>query len=138
MPKKEDAYKWGVEAEELAKEHLIREGYTIRETRWRQGASHFELDIIAELPGVLVFVEVKARTPAPGLTREQWSADPLGPAEAINMRKRRRMVRTADSYIRSQPYDYAYRFDIITLYGYPHDYILTHIADAFISPVSHG
>ena len=129
------SYEWGVQAEDFAVEHLVREGYAIRERRWRQGASHFEIDIVAELPGVLVFVEVKARTPGAGEPRSLWSADPFAPAWAVDMRKRRMIVRTADSYIRIQPHDYTYRFDIITVVGFPEDYILSHITDAFLSPV---
>ncbi len=131
-----EAYEWGVLAEELAVEHLVREGYAIRERRWRMGASHAEIDIIAELPGVMVFAEVKARSPYAGETREEWAADPTSPAEAVDMRKRRMIARAADSYLRMQEQDYDYRFDIITVLGTPDDYILTHIADAFIAPVS--
>lgn len=133
---RQKAYEWGVQAEELAVEHLVREGYAIRERRWRQGTAHAEIDIIAELPGVMVFVEVKARAPYPGESREVWAADPTRPAEAVDMRKRRRIARCADAYLRMQRQDYDYRFDIITVLGTPDDFILTHIADAFISPVS--
>lgn len=130
-----EAYEWGVEAEALAAEHLLREGYTIRERRWRLGPSHGEIDLIAELPGVLVFVEVKARTPEPGETREEWITDPTAPAEAVDLRKQKRISRSADAYLRMQEHDYDYRFDIITLLGTPTDFVLTHIPDAFISPV---
>ena len=133
---KQQAYAWGRDAEALAVEHLVREGYTVREQRWRPGAGHAEIDIIAELPGVIVFVEVKARTPYEGQPREEWSADPTSPAESIDLPKCRRISRAANTYLRMMPYDCDYRFDIITVLGYPDDYILTHIPDAFISPVS--
>ena len=133
--KRRKAYEWGLTAEKLATEHLLREGYTIREQRWRPGPGHAEIDIIAELPGVLVFVEVKARTPEEGETREDWMADPAAPAEAVNARKRRMIARASDIYLRSQERDYEYRYDIITLLGNPDDFLLTHIPDAFISPV---
>lgn len=134
--KRRGAYDWGVEAERLAVEHLRREGYVIREQRWRQGASHAEVDIIAELPGVLVFVEVKARTPGVGESREEWMADPLAPAEAVDLRKQRRIARTADAYLRMQQVDYDYRFDIVAVVGTPDDYLLTHVPDVYICPVS--
>lgn len=134
--KRQQAYEWGREAEELAADHLRREGYVIREQRWRPGAGHFEIDIIAELPGTIVFVEVKARSPLPGQPREQWQADPDAPAKAVDIRKMRRMARAADVYLRSLPYDFDYRYDIISITGTPDDHILSHLTDAFISPVT--
>ena len=133
MNRRTAAYEWGLEAERLACEHLLREGYTIRETRWRPGPGHDEIDIIAELPGVMIFVEVKARTPAAG---ENIEDDPASPAEAVDLRKQKRMSRAADIYLRAQNDDYDYRFDIITLLGNPSRHVLTHIPDAFISPVT--
>lgn len=126
-----EAYDWGLEAETLARDHLVREGYAIRETRWRPGPGHAEIDIIAELPGLMVFVEVKARSSFP-----DEEADPTAPAEAVDARKQKRISRAADIYLRALSEDYDYRFDIIAILGTPADHILTHITDAFISPVS--
>lgn len=81
------AYEWGVECERLAMEHLVREGYAIREMRWSPGAGKYEIDIIAELPGVIVFVEVKGRRPYEGQTREQWAADPVSPAAFVDLKR---------------------------------------------------
>lgn len=131
MSTRREAYEWGVEAESLAREHLLREGYVIRETRWRPGPGHDEIDIIAELPGLMIFVEVKARTPFP-----EDDADPIAPAEAVDSRKQKRISRAADIYLRALPEDYDYRFDIITLMGNASSHLLTHITDAFISPVT--
>ena len=52
----------GDEAEQLAVEHLEREGYTIRDRNvlCRRG----ELDVVAEKGDVLAFVEVRMRSTA--------------------------------------------------------------------------
>ena len=133
---KQEAYQWGLDAEELAYKHLIEHGYTVRERRWRQGASKSDVDIIAELPGIIVFIEVKARSPYEDDEQQEWRNDPTSPAEAVDLKKRRLMARTADRYLRVQERDYDYRYDIITIVGTPSDHLLTHIPDAFISPVS--
>lgn len=52
----------GEKGEELARLHLIDNGYKIRETKWRTGS--LELDIIAEKDDTLVIVEVKTRSGA--------------------------------------------------------------------------
>ena len=51
---------WGKQAEQIAAEYLIKEGYLIREQNWRVGNT-IEIDIIAEKEGTIAFVEVKAR-----------------------------------------------------------------------------
>jgi putative endonuclease len=46
--------------EEEACRFLIRKGYTLLDRNWRIG--HYEIDIIAEWYGEIIFVEVKTRS----------------------------------------------------------------------------
>ncbi len=76
----------GVSGEEQAAEYLAAHGMRIvaRNYRTRQG----EIDIVGYHNGYLVFVEVKYR-----------SAKTMGSAsEAVDIRKQRRICRTADHY----------------------------------------
>lgn len=115
---------FGAAAEQAAMEHLLSEGYVIREQNWRPKNSHLEVDIIAQLDDTIVFVEVKARTP-----------DGLDPVEAVDLKKQRRLVKAAEIYLGSQPFDFYYRFDIIAVTGTPEDFTLEHIPDAFLPPL---
>ena len=47
---------WG---EAAARSHLVSRGYVVRDVNWR--CPEGEIDLIAELQGTLVFVEVKTR-----------------------------------------------------------------------------
>ena len=73
--------------EALAVREMMRQGYEILEQNYR--GSQGEIDIIAQKEGLLVFTEVKARK-----GREQGL-----PGEAIDRRKRERIVRTAEEYL---------------------------------------
>ena len=116
---------WGNIAETIAAEHLIRQGYVIRERNWNPMHGHVEIDIITQRDNTLIFVEVKAR--------QDSDEDP---AETVDEKKIRRLVRAAESYLRAQEYDFEYRFDIITISGNPDSYTLDHIEDAFLPPLS--
>lgn len=109
---------WG---ERLAVELLASKGYAITECNWRSG--HYEIDIVAMKGDRVVFVEVKTR-----------SSDSVDPAEAVDMKKMRRMVYASDAFIRAYDIPYDYQFDIITVTGTPDDYVIHHIEDAFLSP----
>lgn len=93
----------GRRAEERAAEFLRSLGYEIiaRNYRWQGG----EIDLIARDGDCLVFVEVKARSSrAYGL-----------PEEAITSRKRERLIRTAQHYLRRHPIELPVRFDVVAL-----------------------
>ena len=62
-----------------------------------------EIDIVADDAGCLVFVEVKARR------RDSH------PEDAVNRRKRARILAAARSYRRLSPIDGPYRFDILAV-----------------------
>jgi len=116
---------WGMAAENIAAEFLLRKGYTIRERNWRPKGSHLEIDIIAQLGKEMVFVEVKAR-----------NSDGIDPVEAVDTAKIKKIVRAANIYLAALPHEFFYRFDIITVKGDEAEYELDHIPDAFLPPLS--
>ena len=116
---------WGQEAEQIAAEYYLKDGYTIRERNWRMG--HLEIDIILEKDRTIVFVEVKARKPG--------NQDPI---DAVDKSKRRRIINAADVYMRTLPMLYQYRFDIVTFTGSRDDFKMELYEDAFLPPVNGG
>lgn len=116
---------WGYEAESIAAEYFLREGYVIRERNWRMG--RLEVDLILETDRTIVFVEVKAR-----------KGDNQDPADAVDRKKRMRIVNAADVYLRSMSVLYQYRFDIVTITGDRDKYTLRHYPDAYLPAVNGG
>ncbi len=88
--------------EKLACEHLREKGYEILDQNYRTRGG--EIDIVAKEGDVLVFVEVKTRTNrAFGF-----------PEEAIDARKQRKLVLTAEHYLAvHRLYEKNYRIDSI-------------------------
>lgn len=80
----------GKMGEDLACEYLEKLGHTIVERNWRSG--HYEVDIITLDREGLHFVEVKSRV-APVTA---------APEENVGYRKQNRLVRAAQSYLRSR------------------------------------
>ena len=67
------AHQSGLAAEEIAARRYRAEGGRVRASRWR--CPEGELDLVVELPGEIVFVEVKARRAhdAEAVTPRQWA-----------------------------------------------------------------
>jgi ribonuclease HII len=83
--------------------YIAQKGYTLLEKNYqtREG----EVDLIARDGNTIVFVEVKMRT-----------SDRFGTAaDAVDLRKRRRIVRAAKSYLSVLEEDRDCRFDVIAL-----------------------
>lgn len=116
---------WGSEAESLAAEYFLREGYIIRERNYKVGK--LEIDLILEKDRTIIFVEVKAR--------KEGGQDPV---DAVDKKKRGRIINAADSYLRRQQFLYQYRFDIVTFIGSSEDYKMTHYPDAYLPQVNNG
>ena len=116
---------WGQEAEQIASEYLLKEGYTIRERHWRMGK--YEIDLILEKDNTIIFVEVKARR-----------GDNIAPVDAVDLRKQQRTVRAGDAYLRMLPMMYSYRFDIVAITGTSESYTLEHLEEAFMPQVNGG
>lgn len=108
--------KWG---EELARHHLLKQGYAIGGENIRVGG--VEIDFIATRDDTICFVEVKTR-----------STDFIDPIEAVDNRKRCRMARAANAYLQAYDIPLEPRFDIILIIGNPLHYTIEHIPDAFL------
>ena len=113
----------GKEGEEEAVRFLERLDYQIRHRNWRCGRK--ELDIVAEHQGELVIVEVKTR-------RDKKFGMP---EESISDTKIRRIVSSADAYVRKYEIDMPVRFDIISLTGTESPLEVEHIVNAFYPPI---
>lgn len=116
---------WGKQAEQIAFEYFLKQGYVILERNWKLGK--IEIDVILRKDRTVVFVEVKARA--------HGNNDPV---DAVTTKKRSLMIKGADVYLRQLPYLYAYRFDIFTVTGNASDYEICHYPDAFMPPVNGG
>ena len=114
----------GKEGELLAANHLQSEGYVIRHRNWRCG--HKELDIVAE----------KRRHAGLRGSKNQKRRFIRTPEDAVTNGKIRRIVSSADAYLRKYAIDLPVRFDLITIVtgenGLPR---LRHIEDAFYPPL---
>ena len=106
----------GVEGEKQAKEFLIEKGYQILKTNYTTKLG--EIDIIAKINDVTVFVEVKDRqTKRFGL-----------PREAVTPYKQRKIRLVATQYMQSHKlWDKKVRFDCVEILGDA----ITHIENAF-------
>jgi len=96
-----------IKGEVGAKLYLENKGYKILATNYATKVG--EIDIIASDNGVIVFVEVKART----------RSDFGQPIEAVTPIKVRKIVTVAKQYLlsRGMYYDHAVRFDVIECLG---------------------
>lgn len=105
--------------EKLAARYLLYHGYTILASDWHYG--HKDLDLVCAKDGVTVFVEVKTR-----------ATDNYGsPAEAVDARKIRNLIQSAQSYMVRHNIDGRIRFDVVTVVGTAEPFQITHLPDAF-------
>jgi len=115
MSEHNDLGRWG---EAVARDYLLSQGYAIDGVNIRIGK--IEIDFLARKDNFLCFVEVKTR-----------STDYVDPADAVDRRKRQRMIQAADMYMRGLREPLEPRFDLIFIIGTPDGYTLEHIPDAF-------
>lgn len=113
----------GKSGEDKAAEYLHQKGYQILHRNWRSG--HKELDIVALYENTLVICEVK--------TRKNTLYG--NPQDAVNDRKIRRIVSSADAYIRHFKLDYPVRFDLINIVTDEGTERIEHIEEAFFPPI---
>lgn len=98
----DDRRRIGAEGEARAAAHLAARGYRILARNVR--ADGVEIDLVAERAGTLAFVEVK--------TRRSRAAG--APEEAVDARKRARLVRGAVAWLaEARPRRRSIRFDVI-------------------------
>ncbi len=95
--------------EKYAVHYLRRRGYTVKERNYRAG--HHEIDIIATSWRYIAFVEVKARTYAPG---EENALPP--PGRAVNSDKQAFTRRAARQYLYEHPTKKRPRMDVLELW----------------------
>jgi len=94
--------------EEHAARYLRSRGYRIRERNFRGAGA--EVDIVAEHRGVLVFVEVKARS----------ATEYAQPRQSVTVAKQRHLARAAASYVASRERrERVMRFDVVEVFLTP-------------------
>ncbi len=95
---------WG---EKLALRYLIGQDYLILDKNYYIRGGEADLIVFDKVTREIVFVEVKTRT----------SLDFGWPEEAIGYRKKTRMHRTAEKYLREKKYGWRqnYRFDSVAV-----------------------
>ena len=105
--------------EKLAARYLLYHGYSIMAVDWHYG--HKDLDLVCSKDGVTIFVEVKTR-----------ATDNYGsPADAVDSRKIRNLIQSAQAYMVRNSIDGPSRFDVITVVGDAEPFKITHLPDAF-------
>jgi putative endonuclease len=85
------AFHRGIMAERSAAALLESQGFKIVARRWKTKVG--EVDLVARRPGLLVFVEVKARA------RLDWAA------ESVSERQRGRIIAAAEAWLAAHPDD---------------------------------
>ena len=110
----------GNAGENFAASYLEQRGYKILARNFRVRSA--EIDIIAELDSVIIFVEVKTR-----------SSDKYGlPIEAVNFRKQQKIIEAASVFLQDEKYlDSACRFDVVEVYSDGVKFSARHIENAF-------
>jgi len=112
-----DIGKWG---EAKAAEYLKKNGYLIVEMNYRRKTG--EIDIIAYEGDMLCFIEVKTRS----------RLDFGFPCEAVDFRKKARLLRTADYYIAENRLSESQcRMDIIEIVRNAQGDCCRHLKNAF-------
>ena len=91
--------------EDCAAKFLVDCGYEIVAKNFRIRSA--EIDIVAKRDGVIVFVEVKARSSVRhGL-----------PSEAVNFRKQKKIIEAAGVFLQDETFcDCACRFDVVEIF----------------------
>ncbi len=120
-PTSENLRDKGALAEEKAVEYLEKCGYKIVKRNFHFG-KHGEIDIIAHLEDILVFVEVKAR----------WNALYGEPEYAVTPSKIKALRRAAEGFLYTHNrWGTACRFDVIAMECSVEPPIIRHIENAF-------
>jgi putative endonuclease len=105
--------------EELAEEHLRKNGYAILDSNWTFQKA--EIDIIAMKENTLAIVEVKTRS----------SLDFGLPQDFVKPKKIQLLVKAVDAYVNQKNLDLEIRFDIIAINKVGKDFNVEHITEAF-------
>lgn len=108
----------GQEGEQIAANYLQKKGWQIHVMNYRHSRS--EIDVIASINDLLIFVEVKARTNTSfGL-----------PEDFVDEKKAQNIIKGAEHYITENDWKGNIRFDIISIIK-KDTMEIEHIEDAF-------
>jgi putative endonuclease len=109
----------GRAGEKAAADYLAAKGYETVERNYHSRSG--EIDIIAAGRGYIVFAEVKLRK----------NSAMVSGLEAVDLRKMRKIYKTACQWLSHNPVDLQPRFDVIELTASGDGFDLTHIENAF-------
>ena len=118
----------GDRGEEAAARYLTGRGCEVLARNYH--SRYGEIDMIAALAPYILFVEVKAR-----------GENAYGqPAEAVDARKQKKLMRTAVEYLSKHPSDLQPRFDVVEVFfaGGSEEAEIHHIPNAFWLEDSYG
>lgn len=110
---------FGKHAEAFVAQKYEANGYEILERNWR--FHPLEVDIIAQKNNELIIVEVKARA------YDTF----IDPSEAVNLTKKRNLVKAANEYMELNDIEFECRFDIAVVIKKPDGLASTILVDAF-------
>ncbi len=114
----------GKHGEQLAREYLEQQGYSILESNWRY--KKLEIDLIATDKDLLVAVEVKTR-----------SSDAFGEPEIFVTRsKQNKLIRAINRYVKQKGCDREIRFDVVSVIESNGSCTVKLIRDAFYPKVA--
>ena len=104
-----DRKRIGMLGEAIASEYLQRKGFKILDRNYRKPWG--EIDIIAERDEIVRFIEVKSvsRESLPDISREM----DYRPEELVDVRKLRKLARTAQLYMEVMRDEREYQIDVI-------------------------
>lgn len=105
--------------EVFAVNYLRKKGFNILKTNYRFNRN--EVDIIYEISGKVVFVEVK--------TRDSTAMGP--PWKAVTKQKQNQIIKCAHQYIVENDLDVDAQFDIVSIIHNRHGTFIEHIEEAF-------
>jgi putative endonuclease len=109
----------GKVGEEIAIEHLLKNGYKILRQNYRYHKA--EVDIIAKKDDEIVFVEVKTR-----------SADYLVEPEcSVDKKKQKLLVSAAEFFLTDNEIEEWSRFDVVSVVLHPEGREIRHLEGAF-------
>jgi len=109
----------GKKGEELAVNHLQKQGYDIIERNYRFDKA--EVDIIAKQHSTLAVIEVKTRS----------NTDFGNPQDFVKPKQIKNLVKAIDRYITDNRLDVEVRFDIIAIIKGKNQFDIKHIKNAF-------
>jgi len=113
------SFDFGREAEDFAEKYFINQGYKVLARNYFFQKA--EIDLILFKNNLLIVVEVKARKYNPLIK----------PEIAVDINKKRRLLKAVNQFINTNNIDTDVRFDILALEKKDSTWLDNHIVDAF-------